>query len=99
MDQAKDERRQIREFIEENFLFGQPWALGDGDSFLDAGILDSTGVLQLISFLTETWGVTVTDAEVTPDNLDSVDKVSAYLQRKRNGNAAGTGRSGTEERS
>ena len=79
---AKDIPLQIRNFLEENFLFGQSDALKDSDSFLDGGILDSTGVLELIAFLGRTYGITVEDEEVTPDNLDSIDKVSAYLHRK-----------------
>ena len=96
VDQAA-ERQQVRKFLEENFLFGQPWTLTDGDSFLDAGILDSTGVLQLITFLSETYGITVADNEVSPDNLDSIDRIAAYLGRKRNG-VAGIGPGGAEER-
>ena len=89
MDQATQEKRQqIRSFLEENFLYGEEGVLKDGDSFLDRGILDSTGVLQLIAFLAETYGITVADEDVTPDNLDSIDKILAYLFRKRNGTAA-----------
>jgi len=89
MDQATQEKRQqIRSFLEENFLYGEEGVLKDGDSFLDSGILDSTGVLQLIAFLAETYGITVADEDVTPDNLDSIDKILAYLSRKRNGTAA-----------
>lgn len=80
--EIKDTRQQVRNFLEENFLFGQQSVLKDGDSFLDGGILDSTGILQLIAFLGETYGITVADEEVIPDNLDSIDKISAYLRRK-----------------
>jgi acyl carrier protein len=80
--QIKDTRQQVRNFLEENFLFGRQNDLKDGDSFLDGGILDSTGILQLIAFLSETYGITVADEEVTPDNLDSIDKIAAYLSRK-----------------
>jgi len=81
----QEERQDVRKFLEENFLFGQEPGLKDSDSFLEAGILDSTGVLQLIAFLGQRFGIVVEDSEVTPDNLDSVDKVAAYLDRKRNG--------------
>jgi len=77
--------QRIRSFIEENFLFGQVSTLRDSDSFLDGGILDSTGILQLIAFLGEEYGITVEDEEVIPDNLDSIDKIAAYLRRKLNG--------------
>jgi acyl carrier protein len=82
--EIKDTRQQVRNFLEENFLFGRQDDLKDGDSFLDGGILDSTGILQLIAFLGETYGITVEDEEVTPDNLDSIDKIAAYLNRKWN---------------
>ena len=79
---TKDAPQQIRNFLQENFLFSQECILKDSDSFLDSGILDSTGILQLIAFLTETYGIQVEDEEISPDNLDSVDKVLAYLHRK-----------------
>lgn len=80
-----ESRQEVRRFLEENFLFGQEPGLKDSDSFLEAGILDSTGVLQLIAFLGTRFRIVVEDAEVTPDNLDSIDKVATYLDRKRNG--------------
>ena len=84
VDTTKDRRQQLRSFLDENFLFGQQNTLKDDDSFLESGILDSTGILQLIAFLGETYGITVLDEEVTPDNLDSIDQVAAYLHRKLN---------------
>jgi len=89
---GEEERRQIRAFLEENYLFGAATTLGDGDSFLDGGILDSTGVLELIGFLGDRYGITVEDREVTPENLDSIDRIVAYLARKRNGGAPPDGR-------
>jgi len=89
MDQRTSSAPQrIRSFIEENFLFGHVSFLKDSDSFLEGGILDSTGILQLIAFLGEEYGITVEDEEVTPDNLDSIDKIAAFLRRKLNGTAA-----------
>ena len=75
--------QQVREFIISNFLYGQDRILRDTDSFLGEGIVDSTGVLQLVAFLEETYGITVPDEDLTPENLDSVSSVSAYLSRKR----------------
>lgn len=76
--------QQIRSFIQETFLFGNTPSLGDGDSFLDGGILDSTGVLQLVSFLEETFHIKVEDDEMIPDNLDSITSVASFLFRKQN---------------
>jgi len=75
--------REIREFVVGNFLFGQDAeSLTDDESFLDSGIIDSTGVLELVSFLESHYNITIADDEVVPDNLDSVSKVSSFLQRK-----------------
>jgi acyl carrier protein len=76
----------IRSFVSENYLFGETFNLADSDSFLESGIIDSTGVLQLVTHLEEAYGITVEDAELIPENLDSVDAVVAYLKRKMNGN-------------
>jgi acyl carrier protein len=79
--------QEIRKFIVDNYFLGQDESrLKDGDSFLEYGILDSTGILQLITFLEETYGITVGDEDISPDNLDSIERVAAYLRRKANGN-------------
>jgi acyl carrier protein len=78
-------RGAIRDFVIETFLFGQAGDLEDASSFLDAGIIDSTGVLQLVAFLEETFGIQVADAELTPENLDSVEAVMRFVARKRSG--------------
>ena len=75
-------REQIREFIVENFLFGSDDGLTDEVSFLDEGIIDSTGILELVSFLEETFNIAVEDEELIPENLDSIKNVVAYLEKK-----------------
>ena len=75
-------REQIREFIVENFLFGSDDGLTDEVSFLDEGIIDSTGILELESFLEETFDIAVEDEELIPENLDSIKNVVAYLEKK-----------------
>ncbi len=72
----------IREFIAENFLFRADATVDDNQSLLDSGVMDSTGVLELIAFLETTYGITVTDNEIVPANLDSVQRVSVYLASK-----------------
>ena len=76
-------RQEIRHFVVENFLFGQDQQLEDGTSFLENGIIDSTGVLELVAHLERVYGVKVKDDELVPDNLDSIDAIVAYLERKR----------------
>lgn len=77
-----DSITKIKNFIVENFLFGNAEGLSDDTSFLEEGILDSTGVLELVTFLEEEFSVKVEDEELTPDNLDSINKISAYLRKK-----------------
>ncbi len=77
--------QQVRSFIVENFLLGQDTGLKDGDSFLEGGIIDSTGVLELVTFLQEQFAITVEDEEVIPDNLDSITNLVTYVASKLNG--------------
>ncbi len=78
-----DPKDKIRAFVVENFLFGSDENLGDKTSFLDEGIIDSTGILELVSFLEEDFSITVDDEELIPENLDSINNVTAYLERKK----------------
>ena len=75
-------RDKIRAFILENFLFGNDQNLNDEISFLDEGIIDSTGILELVSFLEEEFDISVEDEEIVPENLDSIKNVVSYLERK-----------------
>ena len=75
-------KTRIKNFIIENFLFGNANGLQDDTSFLEEGIIDSTGVLELVTFLEEDFGIQVDDEELIPENLDSIDNVTAYLERK-----------------
>lgn len=78
-----DIKSGIREFILENFMIGESEEdLDNDDSFLEKGIIDSTGILELIMFVEETHGIEVEDEEVIPENLDSVKKLSAYVRKK-----------------
>ncbi|MBN1908299.1 MAG: acyl carrier protein [Pirellulales bacterium] len=72
----------LRAFIKENFLFGREPDFADDDSFLELGIIDSTGVLELVAFLEEQNGFTIADNELVPENLDSVSNILAFVQRK-----------------
>ena len=75
--------QEIRRFITDNFLFGKTRKdFTDEASFLDAGIIDSTGVLELVNFLEETYSFKVQDEELVPANLGSVKSVAEYVARK-----------------
>ena len=77
-------RQDLRTFIIGNFMFGQGGdSLTDGQSFLETGVIDSTGVLELIAFLEQQYAITVDDNEVIPANLDSIDQIVAFVQRKQ----------------
>ena len=78
-----DMKKQIRSFVVENFLFGNDEGLKNDTSFLDDGVIDSTGILELVNFLEEEFSISVDDEELIPENLDSIDNVVSYLERKR----------------
>ena len=74
---------KIKEFILTAFLFtSDPECLADDTSFLENGIIDSTGVLEIVGFLEETFGIKVEDNDITPENLDSVLRIVAYVNKK-----------------
>ncbi len=73
----------IRAFIFDNFLFdAAEEELGNDDSFLDQGIIDSTGVLELVEWLEDTFDIVVDDDELIPENLDSVNQLAAFIAGK-----------------
>lgn len=78
-----DIKRDLRQFIVETFLFGEDKGLTDETSFLEEGIVDSTGVLELVAHLEKTYGFKVKDEELTPDNLDSLESLSSFIAAKR----------------
>jgi acyl carrier protein len=75
----------LREFIRENFLFGQDTALSDDDSFLGLGIIDSTGVLELVAFLEKRLDIRVADDDLVPENLDSINNLVRFIEAKQEG--------------
>jgi acyl carrier protein len=78
-----DTKEKVRVFIVENFMFGNDENLSDDTSFLGEGIIDSTGVLELVDFLEETFSIKVDDEELIPENLDSIQNLVAYLSKKK----------------
>ncbi|MBW4052277.1 MAG: acyl carrier protein [Proteobacteria bacterium] len=75
---------ELRQFILDNYLLTRDdSSLGDSDSLTGRGILDSTGALELVMHLEERYGIKVLDDELHPDNLDSVEKIAAFVERKR----------------
>lgn len=74
--------QDIKDFVVSNFLFGQGGGLSDDQSFLEHGVIDSTGILELVAFLEERFGITIADRELLPENLDSVQNASNFVSRK-----------------
>jgi len=78
----------LKEFIVQKFLFGDRGApLTLDDSFSERGIVDSTGILELVAFVEESFGVSVGDEEIVPENFDSIARLSQFIDRKRSGNS------------
>lgn len=75
--------QQIRNFIIENFLYGDDSRnIDNEDSFFDNGIVDSTGVLAIVNFLEDHFHVNVADSEIMPENFDTIGRIAAYVHRK-----------------
>jgi len=78
-----DIKQKLNVFIRDKFLLGNKGViLNDYDSFLDKGIIDSTGVLELVNYIEETFGIKIDDEELIPDNLDSLDKLTNFITKK-----------------
>ncbi len=75
-------RGSLRDFITENFLFGDGNGFNEHTSFLESGIVDSTGMLEIINFLEERYGITIEDDELVPENFDSLNQLGTFLARK-----------------
>jgi acyl carrier protein len=81
-------RKEIREFITANFYLPDPKGLDDEASLIDLGVVDSTGVLEVISFLESHFGINVAEDETVPENLDSIARIVGFVARKRGQPAA-----------
>lgn len=82
-------RLDLRRFVTDNFLFGATDnPLADDESFLESGIIDSTGVLELVAFLEQRYGIAIDDDELMPVNLDSIDRLTGFVARKLQAKAA-----------
>jgi acyl carrier protein len=81
---STDLRKNVRNFIEENFLYLRPDVeLADGDDLLAAGIIDSLGFLELVEEVQSRYGIDIADVEITEENFGSIDAVVAFVERKQ----------------
>ena len=83
-DAATDVRKEMRGFIEDNFLYLRPDVeLGDGDDFLALGVIDSLGFVELVEEVQSRFGIAIEDVEITEENFGSIDAIAGYVERKR----------------
>jgi acyl carrier protein len=76
-------KQQVRIFISTNFYIADASQFLDDASLLDEGVIDSTGVIEVIHFLETTFGITIEDQEIVPNNLDSIARIAGFIARKR----------------
>jgi acyl carrier protein len=81
-DQPVSAVQEVRAYIVDNMLLGDDSDLQSDTSLLDAGILDSTGAMELVAYLEDTFKITVKDEEISPENLDSIERICAFVARK-----------------
>jgi acyl carrier protein len=79
-----DVKPKVREFIKDNFMYRDDREdLADTESLLDAGLIDSTGILELVAFIETEFSIQMADKDIVPDNLDSVETIVRYVEGKR----------------
>ncbi len=83
-----DYSSKIRQFVIDNFLFGDGQSLREDTSLMEEGIMDSTGILELLFFLEETYSISVEDEELVPENMDSLRNIAKFIDKKLNGRPA-----------
>jgi len=75
-------RQKLRNFVAETFLFGDGEGLRDDDSFIEKGIIDSTGILQVVDFVEQEFGLRIREEDLLPENLDSIEQLTGFVQRE-----------------
>ncbi len=78
-----DHSEKLKGFVIDNFLFGQGGSLENDTDFFEKGIIDSTGIVELVCFVEEAFNITVQDEELIPENFSSINKVSGFINRKQ----------------
>ena len=76
-------QQRLRKFICENFYISDPAEIGDDTLLVTNGYVDSTGMLEVIAFLEEEFGISITDLETTPENLESIERMAVFISRKQ----------------
>ena len=76
-------QQQLKQFIVQNFYVSDPAEIADDTLLVTTGVVDSTGMLEVIAYLEETFGISIADQEMTPENLESIERMAAFITRKR----------------
>lgn len=76
-------QQRVRQFVLENFYVTDPAELADDASLIQGGWIDSTGMLEVITFVEEEFGIKISDTEMVPENLDAIERIAAFVARKR----------------
>lgn len=83
MNESKPINELIRHFVMEKFPLARKRALKDGDGLLESGIVDSMGVLEIVSFVEEEFGFQISDEELIPDNFRTIEHLSAFVNARK----------------
>lgn len=84
----QDVQQRVKQFVVENFYVSDPSEVGDDTSLITTGLVDSTGMLEVIGFLESEFGIRIRDQEMVPDNLETIGRITAFVGKKR---TAGSG--------
>jgi acyl carrier protein len=79
---------RVRQFIVDKFYVSDPSEIRDDTLLVTTGVVDSTGMLEVIGFLEDEFGIRIEDREMTPENLESIERITAFIYRKRSADAA-----------
>ena len=79
---SRNYTEEVRAFVVENFLYGEGNGLDNDASFLGTAVVDSTGILELVKYIEDSYGISVEDDELVRENLDSVNRIGRFLERK-----------------
>jgi acyl carrier protein len=83
MENSMETTDKLKDFFKENFMIDLDDGFSNDESFLENGIIDSTGVLELVTFIEEYFGIKVEDEEIIPENMDSLNNIIAYIKFKK----------------
>src|SRR6185436_5355954 len=83
IEDNQEVRREVRDYLVSSFYIADPEALADSASLLKNGVIDETGMLEMVAFLESTFGVKIDDGDIAPENLDSIARVAAFVCRKK----------------